>query len=1106
MNLKVPTNSCDPDRLESFLNGGLSKAEECEVTSHLNTCENCRHSLERLAAEPEIWREAEQLLQPSTFQAPGYEDSDLEPGPGAQPPQIKNVLEALRPTDDPQMLGRIGGYEVSGVVGSGGMGVVLKAVDTSLDRTVAIKVLAPHLACSGAARKRFSREAKAAAAVLHPNVIAIHSVSNDDSLPYLVMPYVRGTSLQKRLDAEGPLPLNEILRIGSQIAAGLAAAHAQGLVHRDIKPANILLEQGVERVTITDFGLARAVDDATITQSGMIAGTPQYMSPEQARGESVEQRSDLFSLGSVLYAICTGRPPFRAESTYGVIRRIIDDEPTSIREINPEVPEWLCSIISRLMAKRVGDRFASAAEVTELLEKCLAHVQQPAMVPLPASLAPQFGRRSVFNSRRKGVIAMFAALGMTLLGMALWQASGAPDIAGEWTSEEWGKVVLVAKQAGQYEGTLTRPDKGSVQLKWSRTERRFNGTWTSGDEPGGKISLRLVDQEIRGARMAKSKGDADSPKLAEFSWTRFKPTEIKPAAPTFGEVFERVVKNREAIDFDTGKVVAMPDAELNLDKGLLWLLEHRLASITEWMKDQHLDALSEGSSLTAFDLKVNELSDEDWDSITPSKLVEATQMDFQKVNPRQFAIAIRAVDPNSRPHVILAIRSQPRTIGFRTREGAIGLLKIVEATKNEGLKVRFKLIKADFIDEPAPSSSEGNAKLVAQNAEPSSNEDAMPRREHVFPTKDIVTAIAYTADTNLIAAGWNRSVEILDASPGPGAGKTVASIRLTTKSEEAILDAAEGIPHFEVRSMAFSPDGEMVAVGTSLGQVKLFNARTGELILSLDDEPARLAQKRTPEKLKSLKRAMGQVGSLAFSPGGTLLATCGSSFDDFPLDLIERGGLPSTGPGRLKVWDVKTGKLIHDLPGHSHAEAVSFSPDGNLLASAGRWSGHEHGTGVIIWNVQTGKKLNTLLQQANAGTHAVTFSPTNKLVAVASRRYDKENDTYTTSLSLVYAMSGITEWTQTIPGFANPKFAPDGKTVVVLCGGHSIKFIETATGRTKHEIKSADFLPANPRQGSQWFDFAITQIGRTRLVIGGADKDRKGVIELWDLEGSNPSR
>ena len=173
-----------------------------------------------------------------------------------------------------------------------------------------------------------------------------------------------------------------------QAAAGLAAAHAQGLVHRDVKPANILLADGVERVKLTDFGLARAADDASLTKTGIIAGTPQYMSPEQARGESVDQRSDLFSLGSVLYAMCTGRAPFRAETSYGVLRRVTDEEPRPIREINPDIPEWLCRIIARLMSKQPDDRFASAREVAELLEECLAHVQQPTAVPLPASLVP----------------------------------------------------------------------------------------------------------------------------------------------------------------------------------------------------------------------------------------------------------------------------------------------------------------------------------------------------------------------------------------------------------------------------------------------------------------------------------------------------------------------------------------------------------------------------------------------------------------------------------------------------------------------------------------------------------------------------------------------
>ncbi|HEX4589874.1 MAG TPA: protein kinase, partial [Gemmataceae bacterium] len=160
---------------------------------------------------------------------------------------------------------------------------------------------------------------------------------------------------------------------------------AQGLVHRDIKPANILLEgEGVERVTITDFGLARAVDDASLTKSGVIAGTPQYMSPEQAAGQAVDHRSDLFSLGSVMYAACTGRPPFRADTTLAVLRRVEDCRPRPIREINPEIPDWLAEIVDRLHAKDAADRFQSAGEVATLLENWLAHLRQPTTVPPPA--------------------------------------------------------------------------------------------------------------------------------------------------------------------------------------------------------------------------------------------------------------------------------------------------------------------------------------------------------------------------------------------------------------------------------------------------------------------------------------------------------------------------------------------------------------------------------------------------------------------------------------------------------------------------------------------------------------------------------------------------
>lgn len=224
----------------------------------------------------------------------------------------------------------------------------------------------------------------------------------------IVMQYVSGESLQSRIDRQGALELCEILRIGMQIADGLSAAHQQGLVHRDIKPSNILLEEDVDRALISDFGLARAADDASLTRTGFHPGTPQYMSPEQAAGQSVDARSDLFSLGSMLYTACTGRPPFRAENSLSVMRRIAESEPTPIQEINPKIPDWMTAVITKLMAKSVQNRLQTAAEVRSLLEAYLSHVQQPlshSMPTLPwlthtgASRKATFSSESLFSSR-----------------------------------------------------------------------------------------------------------------------------------------------------------------------------------------------------------------------------------------------------------------------------------------------------------------------------------------------------------------------------------------------------------------------------------------------------------------------------------------------------------------------------------------------------------------------------------------------------------------------------------------------------------------------------------------------------------------------------------
>ncbi|MEZ6134468.1 MAG: protein kinase [Pirellulaceae bacterium] len=510
---------CDPNRLSSFVRGELSDEAERELTAHLDECESCGRALEHQVAEESAWREASVFLSERIAQDHDADFSITQ----SRDAQIEHVVSQLSPTDDPESLGRIGGYEVTGVVGSGGMGVVLKAREHALDRVVAVKVMAPHLAASGSARQRFAREARAAAAVLHPNVIAIHGVSNEQALPYLVMPYVAGESLQKRIDTEGPLPLVDILRIGAQVAAGLAAAHEQGLVHRDIKPGNILMEQGVERVTITDFGLARAVDDASMTRSGVIAGTPQYMSPEQARGEPIDARSDLFSLGSLLYAMCTGHSPFRAETSFGVLHRITQDSPRPITEVNPDIPLWLEGIVMKLLSKHAEDRFQSSTEVAELLEGCLSHTQHPTTTPLLAPVLELATQPSKHRWWLKFVAAsvvlwilLFAGVLIVLeLGKGTLriesEADSVPirivqgaDVVKELTVSKSGKSVRIAagiyeiEIGGQFDGLLV--DDGSVTLQRGGNEvvrvvKAASVTGALGDWPYGRLLKDL--QQIK---------------------------------------------------------------------------------------------------------------------------------------------------------------------------------------------------------------------------------------------------------------------------------------------------------------------------------------------------------------------------------------------------------------------------------------------------------------------------------------------------------------------------------------------------------------------------------------------------------------------------------
>lgn len=485
METKRTLDCLSSEILEKIAQNEMLPADVLRIESHLSECDRCCEFIETVSMDRH-WKE--DVFPALTIELQQSRDPlDLDDD------SLESLIKLLGPTDQPSMLGRIANYEVVGIIGRGGMGVVFKAFDAALNRYVAIKMLLPQLAVSGAARKRFAREGQAAAAVIDDHVLPIYGVSEWQGVPYLVTQYSRGTTLQKRIQDQGPLELPEILRIGLQCARGLAAAHLQGLVHRDVKPSNILIDTTVERAMLTDFGLARTVDDSSLTRTGVIAGTPQYMSPEQARGEPVDFRSDLFSLGSLLYTMCTGRAPFRADSSFGVLRQISDSTPREIQEINPEIPAWLCFIIQKLMAKKPNDRFGSAAEIAEILQQCLAHVQQPLVVSLPTELLQcKNDRKFYYVSRRRIMMLKLAILTTslaTLFSAAFFILRDDPTSSDDLKALQGEWQLVASEQSGQ---KVTEDQFFNERMVFNGTKFSKFHTHPNGKEiPGesGRISL-----------------------------------------------------------------------------------------------------------------------------------------------------------------------------------------------------------------------------------------------------------------------------------------------------------------------------------------------------------------------------------------------------------------------------------------------------------------------------------------------------------------------------------------------------------------------------------------------------------------------------------------
>jgi WD40 repeat protein/serine/threonine protein kinase len=953
---------------------GRAKALFLAALGQSTPAERARFLDRECAGEPALRGRVERLLQAHgetdhLLDQPLVGESETAGQAGTDPPgpEPDDRLSFLTPTDAPGVLGRLDHYDVLGVIGSGGMGVVLKARDVKLQRVVAVKVLAPAVAASNTARVRFVREARAAAAIRDEHVVDIHAVEGTGPVPYLVMEFVSGITLDERIRNGGTFDPKEVLRIGLQAAKGLAAAHAQGLIHRDVKPANILLENGVQRVKITDFGLARATDDVSVTGSGMIAGTPLYMSPEQARGERLDSRSDLFSLGSVLYTLCAGRPAFRAGSTVAVLRRVCEDDPRPLHEVNPDVPHWLTVIITKLLAKDPAHRFQSAAEVAEHFGQWLAYLQNPNG---SAPVLPRVPRRW---ARWRWAVAGVLLLGAGAAGFFAL----APKPAAQPSDSPRSELPPIAPAPGpKPEPWKPRPRRTPEELAKLRSP--FD------DRKRSDIPANLLAQAGMG-----NPDNAPAELVAVFTDARFR---IPNSGPTSWPTTDREGK---CVAVPCGNNVALYDAATGALRRVLTGHTGRVYSVAFSPDGKHLAA---GNWNTDNTVRM-------WE-VESGKLLDFTfrghtrGIDCLAFNPAGTRLATCGADGTVR-----VWDAQTGEFQFQTAGEPAHAYTVAYSPKGEWI-----------------ASSRGDGHLWVWDAGSGATVQKLPAHTPTGDTWDkLAFSVAFSPDGSRVASGSGTEVKIWDTTTwgDPRVVSTPGSWLAFTPDGRTLLTAPVWIEADQSHVVARWD----VATGKSAGAFTLQSrgkapayhhlASDGKTLYSMQVEPAEpLLHTYDPEAGTERFPAQGHLGAVwavGFSPDGKSLVS--SAVDGTvqtwdlaswrpgeampPARVIGRhtaeawdvcfspdGTRVASGSrdGTVAVWEVSTGQRVHLLQGHkTYASTLQFSPDGRTLAV-----GRTDGT-VRLWDAVTGSALKPI--QAHKGhTIAVTYSPDGELLMSAGFR------------------------------------------------------------------------------------------------------------------------